>query len=136
MPTVLHMKQTLGHLHTIFVLEILTDFLSGMFPYVCLATMPLFCSNNWPKKIINKFQATILKQKTLYCTKSHASLSCIYNRREVKPRCNGMILLGLPTKTTWKHKVTVSLLITHCGLQLFLPYSHFITKVSTYMNAK
>lgn len=26
-----------------------------MFPYVCLATMPLFCNPNWPRKIIAWF---------------------------------------------------------------------------------
>lgn len=135
MQAILHIRQTLDHLHTNFIIDTNYNtliFVSGMFPYVCLATMPLFCSNNWPKKIINKFQVNILKQKTLYYTKSHASLSCIYDPRAVKQRCNGMTELSLPTKTTWKHKLTVSLLITHCGLQVFLPYSHFITKVSIY----
>jgi hypothetical protein len=31
----------------------------------------------------------------------------------------------------WKHKLVGSLLISHIGLQAFLPYSHFITKVLT-----
>lgn len=25
--------------------------LKGMFPYVCLATMPLFCHNDWPRRL-------------------------------------------------------------------------------------
>jgi hypothetical protein len=33
-------------------------------------------------------------------------------------------------KTGWKHKLVGFLLISHIGLQLFLPYSHFITKVT------
>ncbi|XP_033335453.2 gamma-glutamyl carboxylase isoform X2 [Megalopta genalis] len=28
----------------------------GMFPYVCLATMPLFCSADWPRKCISWFK--------------------------------------------------------------------------------
>jgi len=32
-------------------------------------------------------------------------------------------------KTGWKHKLVGFLLISHIGLQVFLPYSHFITKV-------
>jgi len=31
----------------------------------------------------------------------------------------------------WKHKLVGFLLISHIGLQVFLPYSHFITKVSS-----
>jgi hypothetical protein len=37
-----------------------------------------------------------------------------------------------PTQTLqigWKHKLVGFLLISHIGLQAFLPYSHFITKV-------
>lgn len=26
-----------------------------MFPYVCLATMPIFCDANWPRKILKIF---------------------------------------------------------------------------------
>jgi hypothetical protein len=26
-------------------------FISGMFPYVCLATMPLFCRVDWPRRL-------------------------------------------------------------------------------------
>jgi hypothetical protein len=26
-----------------------------MFPYVCLATMPIFCNANWPRKILKMF---------------------------------------------------------------------------------
>lgn len=33
-------------------------------------------------------------------------------------------------KITWKHNMVALLLISHAGLQVFLPYSHFITVVS------
>jgi hypothetical protein len=42
-------------------------------------------------------------------------------------------LKNVPTPTLkigWKHKVVGFLLFSHIGLQVFLPYSHFITKVS------
>lgn len=29
----------------------------------------------------------------------------------------------------WYHHLTAVLLLSHTGMQLFLPYSHFITKV-------
>lgn len=28
---------------------------TGMFPYVCLVTMPIFCDTNWPRKILKIF---------------------------------------------------------------------------------
>lgn len=36
----------------------LLDLLTGMFPYVCLATMPIFCDANWPRKILKIFSAS------------------------------------------------------------------------------
>jgi hypothetical protein len=29
-----------------------------MFPYVCLATMPIFCDANWPRKITKIFSVS------------------------------------------------------------------------------
>nr|XP_012134614.1 PREDICTED: vitamin K-dependent gamma-carboxylase [Megachile rotundata] len=31
----------------------------GMFPYVCLATMPLFCSTDWPRRLVSFFKHNI-----------------------------------------------------------------------------
>lgn len=78
-----------------------------MFPYVCLATMPLFCEENWPRKFLGVFR------KTKAETKINSSSSCIYSTKH---------------KIKWKHRLVVALLLTHCGLQAFLPYSHFLTK--------
>jgi hypothetical protein len=36
----------------------LLDLFTGMFPYVCLATMPIFCDANWPRKILEIFSAS------------------------------------------------------------------------------
>ncbi|CAH1105219.1 unnamed protein product, partial [Psylliodes chrysocephalus] len=84
----------------------------GMFPYVCLATMPLFCEETWPKKILSVFSKKELD--------SVPSQSCIY-KTSTKDK-------HLPTRSKWKQKIVTMLLLYHCGLQLFLPYSHFITK--------
>ncbi|KAJ3643909.1 hypothetical protein Zmor_026591 [Zophobas morio] len=85
----------------------------GMFPYVCLATMPLFCAENWPRKLLNIFHNNPKPNPT-----------CIYKLDEI----NQYKDLQLPRDVTWKHKLVVALLLTHCGFQVFLPYSHFITK--------
>ncbi|XP_049821936.1 vitamin K-dependent gamma-carboxylase isoform X2 [Aethina tumida] len=87
----------------------------GMFPYVCLATMPLFCKETWPKNILKVF-----------CNVEEAKPSnkCIYTEREQSKYKN----INLPKNITWKHRLVVALLLSHCGLQTFMPYSHFITK--------
>ncbi|CAG9853874.1 unnamed protein product [Phyllotreta striolata] len=79
----------------------------GMFPYVCLATMPLFCEENWPKKIISFFA----RRESIPDEKRRNSKS---ENKRFKPKL--------------KHKLVVAWLLCHCGLQGFLPYSHFITK--------
>lgn len=90
-----------------------------MFPYVCLATMPLFCKETWPKNILKVF-----------CNVEEAKPSnkCIYTEREQSKYKN----INLPKNISWKHRLVVSLLLSHCGLQTFMPYSHFITKVCVF----
>lgn len=89
-----------------------------MFPYVCLATMPLFCEENWPRKLVRFFWRS---EDNITPSKA-----CIYPEDVNKNRKTED---HLPTKITWKHRLVVVLLLSHCGLQAFLPYSHFITKV-------
>ncbi|CAH1236547.1 unnamed protein product [Diabrotica balteata] len=86
----------------------------GMFPYVCLATMPLFCEETWPKKIMSLFTNKNLD--------SSPSNNCLYQLKGKKGPSE------YNTTITWQHKLVVSLVLFHCGLQVFLPYSHFITK--------
>ncbi|CAG9768345.1 unnamed protein product [Ceutorhynchus assimilis] len=74
-----------------------------MFPYVCLATLPLFCKEDWPRKVFSK----------QFCDK--------INKGE--PKFKAPV-----KKVTLKQKFVVLLLLSHMGIQLFLPYSHFITK--------
>ncbi|KAF6204951.1 hypothetical protein GE061_019117 [Apolygus lucorum] len=81
-------------------------FYIGMFPYVCLATMPLFFDNNWPRKVAQRWSestsTTALKKKT----------------EKENMTVNGHI----------KRKLVAAGFLCHVVLQLFLPYSHCITK--------
>ncbi|XP_018566321.1 vitamin K-dependent gamma-carboxylase [Anoplophora glabripennis] len=88
----------------------------GMFPYVCLATMPLFCVETWPRRIQSLF--------TRSNTDPSPSSDCIYS----DDKTNQHKGQSLENNVKWKHRFVAALLICHCGLQLFLPYSHFITK--------
>lgn len=93
-----------------------------MFPYVCLATMPLFCDVNWPRK----FAAIVTKKQI---SVPNPSESCIYEPKTNKKDPNATKQKELTENINWKHKLVVCLLLSHCGLQIFLPYSHFLTKV-------
>ncbi|KAI8039139.1 vitamin K-dependent gamma-carboxylase [Drosophila gunungcola] len=76
-------------------------FVIGMFPWVCLAEVPLFFSFDWPRRISGG-------PKTSLPQPPDAS-------KEVPQ-------LGILAR------VRTCLILGYCGLQLFLPYSHFITK--------
>ncbi|XP_044750429.1 vitamin K-dependent gamma-carboxylase [Coccinella septempunctata] len=81
----------------------------GLFPYVCLATLPLFCEEDWPEKL----RAVITGRKAYEEQKKNV---CSRDCSDERIRIN------------WKRRLAVSLLLTHCALQTFLPFSHSITK--------
>ena len=169
-----------------------------MFPYTCLATMPLFCHVDWPRKFenwfksnftfninsytkIQKFDFKSMLQKLIDLTeksieKSGEESKNLQNYEETEnfPPLNSAeekstklsqeredistlknaekeiieekiekeeneeksisVWKNIPQveekKVTKKQKFVVSLLLLHIGLQFFLPYSHFITKVN------
>ncbi|KAH8378664.1 hypothetical protein KR009_000540 [Drosophila setifemur] len=76
-------------------------FVIGMFPWVCLAEVPLFFSFDWPRRIFAGH------------TKSPSY------REEIKDSIDNPGILS---------KLRTCLILGYCSLQLFLPYSHFITK--------
>lgn len=78
----------------------------GMFPWVCLAELPLFYERNWPKTLIKsldkgnrKFEVSTQPSKKKYS-------------QAIK----------------FKEKFIICLVLLYCSSQVFLPYSHFITK--------
>lgn len=76
----------------------------GMFPWVCLAELPLFYDRSWPKIFWKNLLRRNVGKKRMQSPKK-----CL---RLVKP----------------KEKFVVSLIILYCFAQMFLPYSHFITE--------
>ena len=107
-----------------------------MFPYVCLATMPIFCDVSWPRKFthwfkeifsITKFISEVKDEKEKNQKNEHKFL----NRKEV----DGKDLKNFKAKNdeinnSKKQKFVTSILLLHIAMQLFLPYSHFLTKVN------
>lgn len=93
----------------------------GMFPYVCLATMPIFCYPDWPKK----FHLNVKKLMGSYSlSTSELEENNVENRNSHEDSAASAQIPSL----TWKHSFVATLLMSYTGLQVFLPYSHFITK--------
>ncbi|KAL7981310.1 hypothetical protein Chor_002206 [Crotalus horridus] len=93
----------------------------GMFSYTMLATSPLFCYPDWPRRLIARFPVCF--QKFLPLTKPpQRSLECVYLEMEQqRPR-------GTARKLGLRQKLGAIFTILYIMEQFFLPYSHFITK--------
>nr|CAB3248933.1 vitamin K-dependent gamma-carboxylase [Phallusia mammillata] len=86
----------------------------GMFPYAMLATMFVFCHCDTFKQFLNSFNIC----GNIFDTASaKQNPSCIYEPKK-----------GEQIKTRWKHVLVTFLTLSYISEQLFLPYSHFITK--------
>ncbi|EDW68978.1 vitamin K-dependent gamma-carboxylase [Drosophila virilis] len=77
-------------------------FIIGMFPWVCLAEVPLFFSFDWPRR-----------------------LSCLV---KTMPAAKEEKKAPIGDEPGFKDQLRSCIIIFYCALQLFLPYSHFITK--------
>ncbi|NP_001086044.1 gamma-glutamyl carboxylase L homeolog [Xenopus laevis] len=89
----------------------------GMFSYTMLATSPLFCYPDWPRRLIAKLPRCL--QYVLPQTQPpQESMECVYTGRKGKTASQP----GL-----W-HKLGAAFTVLYIIEQLFLPYSHFITQ--------
>ncbi|XP_053686802.1 vitamin K-dependent gamma-carboxylase [Sabethes cyaneus] len=84
-------------------------FYIGMFPWTCLTQLPLYYSFSWPRKLWSN-QRSSTDQLSNYCSKKK-----MQNGKSVE-------------KKSKRERIVVSTIFVYCGLQLLLPYSHFITK--------
>lgn len=94
-------------------------FTIGMFPWVCLAELPLFYSVGWPRTTWTKIVGFLSKKKSdLPEKKGFQSNSSKHPTPHVHT----------DKKVTFQQKLVVILMLTYCGAQAFVPYSHFITE--------
>lgn len=101
-----------------------------MFSYTMLATSPLFCYTDWPRRFFARFPAFLSPVLPLTSPDIQPSTSCVYNetqststeRQETPP-------VPKAPKLRLKHKLRAIFTILYITEQLFMPYSHFITKV-------
>jgi vitamin K-dependent gamma-carboxylase len=81
----------------------------GMFPFVCIAELVLFYEFDFPRTFLTK-------------------LKCFASEKLIMKRRLPLNEERIAGKCTFKEKFTTFLVLIYCCLQLFLPYSHFITK--------
>ncbi|XP_076990946.1 vitamin K-dependent gamma-carboxylase isoform X1 [Tamandua tetradactyla] len=89
----------------------------GMFPYVMLASSPLFCSPEWPRKLVSLCPKR-MQELLPFKAAPQPSASCMYKRSRAK---NGQ-MSGL------RHHLGAAFTLLYLLEQLFLPYSHFLTQ--------
>lgn len=88
-----------------------TLFSIGMFPWVCLAELPLFYERDWPRKFHKYFSFS-----------RNEANSNVANEHSVIEGAN-------PQRTTISYRETflIVLMLGYCFIQAVLPYSHFFT---------
>nr|KAF6446853.1 gamma-glutamyl carboxylase [Rousettus aegyptiacus] len=89
----------------------------GMFAYVMLASSPLFCCPEWPRKLVSHCPKRLQELLPLKTT-LQPSASCMYKRSRAK----GGQKPGL------RHRLGAAFTLLYLLEQLFLPYSHFLTQ--------
>jgi vitamin K-dependent gamma-carboxylase len=82
----------------------------GMFPWVCLAELPLFYDRKWPYTLWRKLECLMTSDDETTAKR----ISCVNDA-------------NVTSKRTLKERFTIFLILIYCCLQLFLPFSHFIT---------
>ncbi|XP_048028606.1 vitamin K-dependent gamma-carboxylase isoform X2 [Megalobrama amblycephala] len=101
----------------------------GMFPYTMLATSPLFCYPDWPRRFFGRFPEFLWPVLPLISPPPSPSSSCVYpNAPTVSREQEEAHAAARPTTTSFKHKFRAFFTILYITEQLFLPYSHFITQ--------
>ncbi|XP_044518981.1 vitamin K-dependent gamma-carboxylase [Gracilinanus agilis] len=89
----------------------------GMFPFVMLASSPLFCSPDWPRRLVSCLPQR-LRGLLPATADAQPSLSCVYKRSRAKGS----------HRTRLRHRLGAVFTLLYLVEQLFLPYSHFITQ--------
>lgn len=109
-------------------------FFIGMFPYTMMASLSLFYSDKWPKIVLSRLPGCF-SFVTPLLGEAKSSSHCVYSSKEkisdekedTSDKAKADLLGG---QVKWNHKFMLMLLALHVGIQCFLPYSHFLTKVS------
>lgn len=103
----------------------------GMFPWTCLAELPLFYEVDWPRKVIGRVRKFMGRTpKEVVKEKEVVKNSVPEKIEEEDPidLCVPCKVKQKQRKIYRKQRKTVLAIFAYIALQLFLPFSHFITK--------
>ncbi|MFT7817866.1 vitamin K-dependent gamma-carboxylase [Arapaima gigas] len=99
----------------------------GMFSYTMLATTPLFCYPDWPRRFFGHFPKGLGAVLPAVTPLPQSSTSCVYlTTPGVNPKDPASTLK--PTKPGWRHKLGALFTFIYLAEQFFMPYSHFLTQ--------
>ncbi|XP_042328473.1 vitamin K-dependent gamma-carboxylase isoform X2 [Sceloporus undulatus] len=93
----------------------------GMFSYTMLATSPLFCYPDWPRRLIARVP-TFLRGLLPLSEPPQPSSDCVYGEAGQQRPGKGTRRLGL------RQHLGAIFTVLYVMEQFFLPYSHFITQ--------
>ncbi|XP_029459136.1 vitamin K-dependent gamma-carboxylase-like [Rhinatrema bivittatum] len=97
----------------------------GMFPFTMLATSPLFCYPDWPRRLVARLPSA-LRKLLPPAEPPQPSKECVYEEGSGAERTQG------PTRAEKKlglrQKLGAVFTVLYILEQFFLPYSHFITQ--------
>uniref|UniRef100_A0AAQ4S158 Gamma-glutamyl carboxylase n=1 Tax=Gasterosteus aculeatus aculeatus TaxID=481459 RepID=A0AAQ4S158_GASAC len=101
----------------------------GMFSYTMLATSPVFCHADWPRRFFARFPGFLRAVLPLTSPAPQPSASCVYNTSQsTSSNPQETPPVAKAPKLRLKHKLAAIFTILYISEQLFLPYSHFITQ--------
>ncbi|XP_062371802.1 vitamin K-dependent gamma-carboxylase [Sardina pilchardus] len=102
----------------------------GMFAYTMLATSPLFCYPDWPRRFFGHFPEFLEPILPITSPPSQTSSSCVYSSPPPvsAPPQEGAKAPSRPSSPGLKHKLFAIFTVVYIIEQVCLPYSHFITQ--------
>lgn len=101
----------------------------GMFAYTMLATSPLFCYTDWPKRFFARFPDFLKPVLPLTSADTKPSTSCVYSDvQSTSAEHQETTSVTKSSKLRLRHKLGAIFTIVYIMEQLFMPYSHFITQ--------
>lgn len=109
----------------------------GMFSYTMLATLLIFCYADWPRSLFCKLPQWV-KVVSPLGEVAQTSTCCIYNKEDIKPEdkkknkekdtCTPSPKTPPPISPGYNHQLCTLVVMFYIIIQLFLPYSHGLTK--------
>ncbi|XP_023227590.1 vitamin K-dependent gamma-carboxylase-like [Centruroides sculpturatus] len=97
----------------------------GMFPYMMIASIPIFYPCDWPKTFLDKMPQWF-KYITLHKQLPNYNQNCIYAINEKTPKKCAKKKENFKIK--FQHKIVTGGVCLFFLIQGFLPYSHWLTK--------